>query len=89
MRRTKRKAKNAKNTANKNTHTHTTKYRSVARSSDQPVQLYLHGELGEENPYLHDGGIELLGEVLDNHAHDQTHMGLVLSTRENSKRSCS
>ena len=57
-----------------------------AHTGDRTGPTQPHGELGEENPYLHDGGIELQGEVLINLAHSHTNKGLVHSKRGNLNR---
>ena len=54
-----------------------------AHTSDLTGPTQPHGELGEESPYLHDGGIELQGKSLINLAHEHTHKGLVHSKRGN------
>ena len=41
-----------------------------AHTGDLTGPTQPHGELGKENPYLHDGGIELHGEILINLAHE-------------------
>ena len=43
---------------------------SFAHTGDLTGPTQPHGELDKENPYLHDGGIELQDEILINLAHE-------------------
>ena len=68
-RETRAEAKNSKNTVKTLAHKQEVKG-SLAHTGDRTGPTQPRGELGKENPYLHDGGIELHGEILINLAHE-------------------